>query len=109
MSDIVLSTLNARYSHSAFGLRYLLANLGDDLRQRAALLEFTIHDRPVDVVERILQENPRVVGLGVYIWNTVPMLEVVQLLKAIRPDVYVVLGGPRSELRNPATTHCGSG
>ena len=35
MPDIVLATLNAKYIHAAFGLRYLLANLGD-LRPRAA-------------------------------------------------------------------------
>ena len=28
MPDIVLSTLNAKYIHAAFGLRYLLANMG---------------------------------------------------------------------------------
>jgi hypothetical protein len=28
MADIVLTTLNAKYIHAAFGLRYLLANLG---------------------------------------------------------------------------------
>ncbi|TWW09352.1 hypothetical protein E3A20_15160, partial [Planctomyces bekefii] len=29
MSRILLTTLNARYSHTSFGLRYLLANLGE--------------------------------------------------------------------------------
>ena len=28
MPDIVLTTLNAKYAHAAFGLRYLMANLG---------------------------------------------------------------------------------
>src|SRR5205814_4624381 len=50
MADIVLTTLNAKYIHSAFGLRYLLANLGD-LRSRACLVEFDIQQRPLDVVE----------------------------------------------------------
>jgi hypothetical protein len=27
--DILLTTLNARYAHASFGLRYLLANLGE--------------------------------------------------------------------------------
>jgi hypothetical protein len=29
VADIVLTTLNAKYIHAAFGLRYLLANLGE--------------------------------------------------------------------------------
>ena len=28
MVDIVIATLNAKYPHAAFGLRYLMANLG---------------------------------------------------------------------------------
>jgi hypothetical protein len=36
MADILLTTLNARYFHAAFGLRYLFANLGA-LRSRPGL------------------------------------------------------------------------
>ena len=93
MADILLSTLNARYIHSAFGLRYLLANLGD-LQPRAALLEFDINQRPLDIVEAILATGPRIVGLGVYIWNVAPTTEVVALLKRLRPELIVILGGP---------------
>jgi len=53
MPDIILTTLNARYAHCAFGLRYLMANLGD-LKPRARILEFDINQRPVDVAEVIL-------------------------------------------------------
>lgn len=93
MPDIVLATLNAKYIHAAFGLRYLLANLGE-LRPRAALAEFDIAQRPLDVVERLLALEPRIVGLGVYIWNARETAAVVALLKRLRPGVRVVLGGP---------------
>jgi hypothetical protein len=33
------------------------------------LLEFDIQQRLVDVVEAILAREPKIVGLGVYIWN----------------------------------------
>ena len=52
MPDIVLTTLNARYSHCAFGLRYLLANLGQ-LRSRACIAEYDINQRPTDIVESL--------------------------------------------------------
>lgn len=93
MPDIVLATLNAKYIHASFGLRYLLANLGE-LRPRATLEEFIINQRPLEIAEKILSHNPRIVGLGVYIWNVAPTTELVALLKKIRPDVTVVLGGP---------------
>ena len=70
MADIVLTTLNAKYPHAAFGLRYLLANLGE-LQSRAALVEFDINQRPLDIAEMILAYEPEIIGFGVYIWNVV--------------------------------------
>ena len=93
MPDIVLATLNAKYIHAGFGLRYLLANLGE-LRSRATLAEFVIKQRPLEIAERILALKPRIVGLGVYIWNVAPTTELVALLKKIRPELVVILGGP---------------
>jgi radical SAM superfamily enzyme YgiQ (UPF0313 family) len=93
MADIVLTTLNAKYIHAAFGLRYLLANLGS-LREKGAIVEFDINQRPVDIVEALLARNPKIIGLGVYIWNAEPATEVVATLKRVRPDVTIVLGGP---------------
>jgi radical SAM superfamily enzyme YgiQ (UPF0313 family) len=93
MADIVLTTLNAKYIHAAFGLRYLLANLGP-LRTQAVIAEFDINQRPVDIVERLLAQSPRIIGLGIYIWNAAPAAEVVAILKRLRPDILVILGGP---------------
>lgn len=93
MPDILLCTLNARYSHASFGLRYLLANMGE-LQQRTAIVEFDIAQRPIDIAERILAYEPAIVGLGVYIWNIGPCTELVGLLKRIAPQVKIILGGP---------------
>ena len=93
MPDIVLSTLNAKYSHPAFGLRYLLANLGP-FKERTALLEFDIKRNSEEVVHALLDQNPRIVGLGVYIWNVIPLTDIATRLKRERPEIVVVLGGP---------------
>jgi len=90
---IVLATLTAKYIHAAFGLRYLLANLGD-LREQAVIAEFDINQRPLEIVERLLAHDPRIIGLGIYIWNVTLTTEVVALLKRLRPDVKIVIGGP---------------
>src|SRR5687767_7840170 len=93
MPEILLTTLNAKYIHASFGLRYLLANLGD-LAPRAGLMEFDINQRTHDVLEQILAAGPTIVGFGVYIWNVRETTELVAALKRVRPDVTVVLGGP---------------
>ena len=98
--SIVLCTLNAKYIHASLGLRYLLANMGD-LRSSTALREFTIARKAQDVVNALLATlgkpedgTVQIVGLGVYIWNVAQTTEVLRLLKAARPGVKVVLGGP---------------
>ncbi len=93
MAEVVLCTLNAKYSHASLGLRCLLANLGP-LASRTVLMERTISERPADVVEALLAHEPTVIGLGVYVWNATLSLEVVRLLKKLRPALVVVLGGP---------------
>ncbi len=98
-SDILLATLNARYIHSAFGLRYLKANLGD-FEERCSIEEFTLESRPEDVVEQLLRHDPKVVGFGVYIWNSIQTERVVGLLKAVAPEIIVVLGGPEVSYEN---------
>lgn len=93
MARIVLTTLNAKYIHAAFGLRYLMANLGS-LRSEARILEFDINQHPMEIVERILAEQPTIVGVGVYIWNATISVEVISALKRVAPHITVVLGGP---------------
>ncbi|MCH2190427.1 MAG: DUF4080 domain-containing protein [Gammaproteobacteria bacterium] len=91
--QIVLATLNARYIHSAFGLRYLKANLRE-YQEQCIIQEYTLDSRPEDIVESILLAEPRLVGFGVYIWNVIQTEKVVALLKTVAPEIVVVLGGP---------------
>jgi len=93
VADIVLTTLNAKYIHAAFGLRYLLANLGD-LHPRACLAEFDIKQRPLDITEILLAQNPKIIGFGIYIWNVEPTAEVIAAIRRVRPEIKIILGGP---------------
>jgi len=93
MSDVVLSTLNARYIHASLGLRYLYANMGS-LQERTRLQEFTLDQRPEDIVEQLLHADVSIIGFGVYIWNVTQTTEVIRLIKVIRPDIHIIIGGP---------------
>ena len=97
---IVLCTLNARFVHASLGMRYLLANMGP-LRAQTALREFTIARQPADMARELLgllgpadARGPQVVGFGVYIWNVAQTTAVLRELRALRPAIRIVLGGP---------------
>jgi len=91
--EIILATLNAKYIHSSLGLRYLYANL-NELQSRASIREFTIHKRAEEIAESLLAKSPKILALGVYIWNIEETTKLVAILKQIQPELIIVLGGP---------------
>lgn len=90
---IILSTLNSRYTHSSVGLRYLYANM-QELQENTLLLEFSINDAIQSIAEKILDEKPDIIGLGIYIWNAQQSHELIEILKKVSPETKIILGGP---------------
>jgi len=105
MSEILLCTLNSTYQHSSFGLRYLFANL-HELQKHSKILEFTITQKSRDIVEKILLQNPLIVGFGVYIWNTTETQEVISILKRIKPELTIIVGGPEVSFESETQKIC---
>ena len=93
MKNIILTTLNARYSHTSLALRYLYANL-HELQQSSQILEFVINSSSQTIAEEILSHSPQIVGIGVYIWNAYDVGEIVKVIKKVSPQTIVILGGP---------------
>jgi hypothetical protein len=105
MPEIVLATFNARYEHCSFGLRCLLANLGD-LAPRAQMLEFNTDLRTAEAAEAVLALEPRILGLGVYVWNALESARLAAELKRLRPELIIVLGGPEVSHEIPEQQIC---
>ena len=95
MKDIILTTFNARFTHTAIGLRYLYANLAT-LQDRAKIVEFVINTSVTDAAETILKYQPKIVGIGAYIWNAQEVHELIEILKKVAPEIFIVLGGPEA-------------
>ena len=106
MPRILLSTINARYVHASLGLRYIAANMGE-LRGETRILEFVLGARAMDMAEQLLAHRPRIIGLGVYIWNVEETTRLVALLKSVAPDVIVVVGGPEVSYEIASQRICG--
>lgn len=93
MSKIILTALNARYIHSSYAVRSLFANFGQ-LQTFTKMKEYTIEQRAVDIAEDLLDENPQIIALGLYIWNIRLANELVPLIKNINPQIKIIVGGP---------------
>ncbi len=92
-ADIVLTAINARYTHSSLGSRYLLANLGE-LRKSTMLLEFNINQSIDDMLAAIAIHTPRIIAIGIYIWNRTLVEALLPRLRETQPQARIVLGGP---------------
>ncbi len=93
MSGILLAAINARHSHTAFGARYLLANMVG-LRGQTTLLEFTIQQPAQTIADAILAQAPAILGMGVYIWNASLVRNILHIIRKQQPEIIVLLGGP---------------
>lgn len=98
-TDILLTTLNARYMHTAFALRYLYANL-NEFQAQARIREFTIQERAIDIVEKILAYRPKFIGFSIYIWNVDETTAVIEMLKQVEPEICIIVGGPEVSFFN---------
>ena len=76
-------------------MRYLFANL-QELKNQANILEFVINENIQGIAEKILDENPLIIGIGVYIWNVEDVHDLVEVIKKISPETKVILGGPEA-------------
>jgi len=65
-------------------------------RVRVNLLDLYLQESAGDCVDRILQQQPDWVGLSLALWNRKTALEIADRLKALRPDLVILAGGPEA-------------
>ena len=90
---IVLTTLNAKYTHHNLALRYLRAYCGPAF-PGLIVKEYNINQQLALVLSELVDENPYVMGFSCYIWNIEQTLVLISDLKKVLPNVKVILGGP---------------
>jgi len=93
MSNIILTTLNGRYSHTSIALKYLYANLAE-LQAITTIQEYVINENMQNIAEKILLHTPKIIGIGVYIWNVLDISQLIHIIKKVSPNTIIILGGP---------------
>ncbi|WP_460415498.1 B12-binding domain-containing radical SAM protein [Planifilum fimeticola] len=89
---VVVTTLNAKYIHTCLALRYLKSFTEPEFP--VTIKEYTIKDPAMSIAMDLYREAPDVVGFSCYIWNIEETIPVLHILKKVKPDVKIVLGGP---------------
>lgn len=89
---VFLTTFNAKYIHTSLALRWLYVVNKD--AHDISFEEFTIKESPEIIANHIVKQNPKIVGLSVYIWNVEQSRELAHHLKQKNPDIKIIIGGP---------------
>ena len=98
MKDIVLTTINAKWTHPSLALRLLKANLSS-LEPQCEIIEFALRQPLHEKTEPLLAMRPRILGISVSIWNHLATIELLEALEKEwathgRQRPIIVLGGP---------------
>lgn len=90
---VVLAAVNSKYVHTALGLRYIgeyAVNRGHDI----ILIEETINTPVLTILEKLMQAKADVYGFSVHIWNKLLVFKLIRMLKKLRPQIKIIIGGP---------------
>lgn len=116
--NVILTTLNSRYTHMSLSLRYLRSALeqrftGSSPEPRhmlntadpaepgkgpvsITLLEFTINQPHEQILRTLFEASPDYLCFSVYIWNVEATLKLAASLKKVLPGTVILFGGPES-------------
>ena len=89
---LLFVAINSRYIHTNIAVRYLY-HLCKDIYP-CQFLEFNINQDLNDVAFEILKRKPRYVGISTYIWNSLFVRRLIEVIKKTIRDVKIILGGP---------------
>ncbi len=89
---VCLVTFNAKYIHKALALRWLY--VARDKQHDTEIVEFSIRDDLNHCVQVLVEKQPDVIGLSVYIWNVDITKQLILEIKKILPNVRILIGGP---------------
>lgn len=89
---VILTTLNAKFIHTSLALRWLY--VARDVSFNTEIQEYTIRDNLDDVASKLVESNPDIIGLSVYIWNQEESKQLVTKIIEMNPNIRILIGGP---------------
>ena len=91
--QVVLSAINSKYIHTGLGLRYV-GEYAKTQGHEVTLIEETINTPILAVLEKIMAVPAQVYGFSVHIWNKPFVFKLIRMLRKLRPQAAIVIGGP---------------
>lgn len=85
--------INAKFIHSNLAIR-TIEKYAENLGVVIDTTEYTINQSVDFILDGIWNQCPDLIGFSCYLWNIEIVKKLVVMLKQVRPDCVIVLGGP---------------
>ncbi|MGB9681931.1 MAG: DUF4080 domain-containing protein [bacterium] len=89
---LLFVAVNSRYIHTNIGVRYFY-HLCRDIYP-CQFLEFNINQELNEVAIEILRRKPKYIAISTYIWNSLFVKRLIEVIKKAADDIRIILGGP---------------
>ena len=94
---LTLTGLASQYIHmplAPFCLKKAVDEACPDVT--TTICDLTINDTQEDLLHRLMATAPDVLGLSLYIWNRECAARLIRRVKALKPEMIVIVGGPEA-------------
>ena len=94
---LTLTGLASQYIHmplAPFCLKKAVDEACPDVT--TTICDLNINDTQEDLLSRVMGTEPDVLGISMYIWNRECALRLIRRVKALKPEVVVIVGGPEA-------------
>ena len=94
---LTLTALASQYIHmplAPFCLKQAVDEACPDVT--TTICDLNINDTQEDLLARLMATQPNVLGISLYIWNRECAARLIRRVKALRPEIVVIVGGPEA-------------
>ena len=94
---LTLTGLASQYIHmplAPFCLKKAVDEACPDVQ--TTICDLNINDTQEDLLARVMATAPDVLGVSLYIWNRLCAMQLIRRVKALRPEIIVIVGGPEA-------------
>ncbi len=94
MKNILLVGINAKFIHQNLAIYSIGKFLETKGVENVLYEEYTINSNVDNIIRKIYDINPKIIGFSCYIWNIELIKKMIPIIKNILPNTKIVLGGP---------------
>ncbi len=94
---LTLTGLASQYIHMPLA-PFCLKKAVDEscLDLHTTICDLNINDTQEDLLHRVMATEPDVLGISLYIWNRLCAAQLIRRVKALKPEIIVIVGGPEA-------------